>query len=279
MLLARLIRKRSEIGNGRDDLLNDACIRIEKRQQQLQQSLAEKDEQIAKLRQMRASQEKEIGQAAIRQCAEKFLKVADALDEETRIAEPKERKALADVRNQLVEALGALGIEAFEPRPGDKYDSGLHSVWATDAPTLRIKSGCIIKTHQKGYLIKGAAPLREAAVTVAKQPEVSADSNQVTSAYEYARQAKEKLRRGDIDAALASYDRSLEMEENPCTYAGRGEARSKKGNLGGAIADFVKAARFAGLADSERRNYANRAASLRRRQERQAAPSPVKKLR
>ena len=277
LLLARIAGGRGEVKGDGEGFFKAICARIERRQEQLQQQLAEREGQLEQLKKSGAESAREAEKAALRQCAERFLRVADALDEEIAAPAGDPDKGLKDVRAQLQEVFKSLGVEEFEPRPGDRHDPGEHAVWATGEATPRIKAGCIISSHQKGYRIKGGGLLREAGVTVARQQasrqERPAKPEAAMGAYEHARRARERAKAGDIDAALAGYDRALAIEANPCTYAQRAEARAQKGDLGGAIADFERASRFANLSDAERRDFRNRAGSLRRKQARQGAPA------
>ena len=275
LLLARIVRLRSEIKPGREDFFNAICEKIERRQEELQRLLAEREKELRQLKKPRAAEAAEVRKAAFGQCAEKFLRVADALDEEIGASTSDSGKGMKDVRAQLREVFKSLGIEEFEPSPGDRYDSGCHAVWATGEETVRIKAGCIISSHQKGYRSRDGSLLREAGVTVAREakPAQPDKPDACMGAYEHASRARQRARKGDIDGALAGYDRALAIEANPHTHAQRGEARAQKGDLSGAIADFEAAGRFANLSAAESRAFRSRAGTLRRRQARKAAPA------
>ncbi len=65
---------------------------------------------------------------------------------------------------------------------------------------------------------------------------------QAQSAADYRDQAQAKSERGDLDGAIADFTKAIELDpDHARTYARRGDARKGKGDLDGAIADYTQA--------------------------------------
>jgi len=74
-------------------------------------------------------------------------------------------RGFAMVRDELVTALGRVGIEAFSPR-GEAFDPSLHEAMAQH-PVEGAESGTVVEVYQAGYRIDGTV-LRPARVVVAQ---------------------------------------------------------------------------------------------------------------
>jgi molecular chaperone GrpE len=74
-------------------------------------------------------------------------------------------KGFAMVRDELLAALGRVGIQAFSPQ-GEPFDPNEHEAMA-QAPFEGVESGTVAQVYQSGYRINGAV-LRPARVVVAQ---------------------------------------------------------------------------------------------------------------
>lgn len=70
------------------------------------------------------------------------------------------------IRQQLLQALGAIDVSRIEPGPGDEFDPHRHEAVA-QAPSHDIEPGRVAATFQAGYRL-GERVLRPAKVSVAK---------------------------------------------------------------------------------------------------------------
>jgi molecular chaperone GrpE len=73
-------------------------------------------------------------------------------------------KGFAMVRDELLAALGRVGIQAFSPE-GEAFDPNEHEAMAQQ-PAEDAESGTVLEVYQRGYRINGAV-LRPARVVVA----------------------------------------------------------------------------------------------------------------
>ena len=73
-------------------------------------------------------------------------------------------KGFALVRDEIVSALGRVGIQPFAPH-GEPFDPTEHEAMASQ-PSEDAESGTVIEVYQQGYRINGAV-LRPARVVVA----------------------------------------------------------------------------------------------------------------
>ena len=73
-------------------------------------------------------------------------------------------KGFAMVRDELIAALGRVGIQAFSPQ-GEPFDPNEHEAMAQQ-PAEDAESGTVLEVYQQGYRINGAV-LRPARVVVA----------------------------------------------------------------------------------------------------------------
>jgi tetratricopeptide (TPR) repeat protein len=61
-----------------------------------------------------------------------------------------------------------------------------------------------------------------------------------SAARDFHQRGLERLQKGDVDAAIAFYDKAIAADPYfTWAYLNRGNAREKKGDLSGAIADFT----------------------------------------
>jgi molecular chaperone GrpE len=74
-------------------------------------------------------------------------------------------KGFAMVRDELIAALGRVGIQAFSPQ-GEPFDPNEHEAMAQQ-PAEDAESGTVLEVYQQGYRINGAV-LRPARVVVAQ---------------------------------------------------------------------------------------------------------------
>ena len=74
-------------------------------------------------------------------------------------------KGFALVHDEILNALGRVGIEAFSPQ-GDPFDPNEHEAMAAQ-PSEGADSGTVIEVYQRGYRLNGAI-LRPARVVVAE---------------------------------------------------------------------------------------------------------------
>jgi molecular chaperone GrpE len=74
-------------------------------------------------------------------------------------------KGFAMVRDELLAALGRVGIQAFSPQ-GEPFDPNEHEAMAQQ-PAEDAESGTVLEVYQQGYRINGAV-LRPARVVVAQ---------------------------------------------------------------------------------------------------------------
>ena len=73
-------------------------------------------------------------------------------------------KGFALVREEIVKALGRVGIQPFSPK-GEVFDPNEHEAMVQQ-PSEDAESGTVIEVYQQGYRINGAV-LRPARVVVA----------------------------------------------------------------------------------------------------------------
>ena len=74
-------------------------------------------------------------------------------------------KGFALVHDEIVAALGRVGIEAFSPQ-GEPFDPNEHEAMSAQ-PSEEAESGTVIEVYQQGYRLNGAV-LRPARVVVAE---------------------------------------------------------------------------------------------------------------
>jgi len=98
--------------------------------------------------------------------AKELLPALDHLDHALKAAEGHEDviKGFALVRDEIVKALGRVGIQPFEPK-GEVFDPNEHEAMVQQ-PSEDAESGTVIEVYQQGYRINGAV-LRPARVVVA----------------------------------------------------------------------------------------------------------------
>jgi molecular chaperone GrpE len=98
--------------------------------------------------------------------AKELLPALDHLDLALKAAEGHEDviKGFALVRDEIVTALGRVGIQPFAPK-GEVFDPNEHEAMASQ-PAEDAESGTVIEVYQQGYRINGAV-LRPARVVVA----------------------------------------------------------------------------------------------------------------
>jgi molecular chaperone GrpE len=98
--------------------------------------------------------------------AKELLPALDHLDLALKAAEGHEDviKGFALVRDEIVNALGRVGIQPFAPH-GEVFDPNEHEAMASQ-PSEDAESGTVVEVYQQGYRINGAV-LRPARVIVA----------------------------------------------------------------------------------------------------------------
>jgi molecular chaperone GrpE len=98
--------------------------------------------------------------------AKELLPALDHLDHALKAAEGHEDviKGFALVRDEIVKALGRVGIQPFAPQ-GEPFDPNEHEAMAQQ-PSEDSEPGTVIEVYQQGYRINGAV-LRPARVVVA----------------------------------------------------------------------------------------------------------------
>ena len=98
--------------------------------------------------------------------AKELLPALDHLDHALKAAEGHEDviKGFALVRDEIVKALGRVGIQPFEPK-GEVFDPNEHEAMVQQ-PSEDAESGTVIEVYQQGYRINGQV-LRPARVVVA----------------------------------------------------------------------------------------------------------------
>ena len=98
--------------------------------------------------------------------AKELLPALDHLDHALVAAEGHEDvvKGFALVRDEIVKALGRVGIQPFEPK-GEMFDPNEHEAMIQQ-PSEDAESGTVIEVYQQGYRINGQV-LRPARVVVA----------------------------------------------------------------------------------------------------------------
>ena len=99
--------------------------------------------------------------------AKELLPALDHLDHALKAAEGHEDviKGFALVRDEIVKALGRVGIQPFAPQ-GEAFDPNEHEAMAAH-PSEDHESGMVIEVYQRGYRLNGAI-LRPARVVVAE---------------------------------------------------------------------------------------------------------------
>jgi molecular chaperone GrpE len=99
--------------------------------------------------------------------AKELLPALDHLEHALKAVEGHEDvlKGFALVRDEIVAALGRVGIEAFSPQ-GEPFDPNEHEAM-TAQPSEEHGSGTVIDVYQRGYRLNGAI-LRPARVVVAE---------------------------------------------------------------------------------------------------------------
>ena len=98
--------------------------------------------------------------------AKELLPALDHLEHALKAAEGHEDvvKGFALVRDEIVRALGRVGIQPFAPQ-GEAFDPNEHEAMASQ-PAEEAEPGTVIEVYQQGYRINGAV-LRPARVIVA----------------------------------------------------------------------------------------------------------------
>ena len=98
--------------------------------------------------------------------AKELLPALDHLDHALKAAEGHEDviKGFALVRDEIVKALGRVGIQPFSPK-GEVFDPNEHEAMVQQ-PSEDAESGTVIEVYQQGYRINGQV-LRPARVVVA----------------------------------------------------------------------------------------------------------------
>ena len=98
--------------------------------------------------------------------AKELLPALDHLDLALRSAEGAEDvvKGFAIIRDELVAALGRVGIQAYSPK-GEPFDPSEHEAMASQ-PVEGTEPGTVAEVYQQGYRINGTV-LRPARVVVA----------------------------------------------------------------------------------------------------------------
>jgi molecular chaperone GrpE len=101
--------------------------------------------------------------------AKELLPALDHLDHALKAAEAHDAdeelvKGFALVRDEIVKALGQVGIQPFAPH-GELFDPNEHEAMAQQ-PSEDAEAGTVIEVYQQGYRINGAV-LRPARVVVA----------------------------------------------------------------------------------------------------------------
>ena len=99
--------------------------------------------------------------------AKELLPALDHLDHALRAAEGHEDvvKGFALVRDEIVNALGRVGIQPYSPE-GEVFDPNEHEAMVQQ-PSEDAESGTVIEVYQQGYRINGQV-LRPARVVVAQ---------------------------------------------------------------------------------------------------------------
>jgi molecular chaperone GrpE len=99
--------------------------------------------------------------------AKELLPALDHLDHALKASEGHEDvvKGFALVRDEIVKALGRVGIQPFEPK-GEMFDPNEHEAMVQQ-PSEDAESGTVIEVYQQGYRINGQV-LRPARVVVAQ---------------------------------------------------------------------------------------------------------------
>ena len=98
--------------------------------------------------------------------AKELLPALDHLDHALQAAQADDEvvKGFALVREEIVKALGRVGIQPFSPK-GEVFDPNEHEAMVQQ-PSEDAESGTVIEVYQQGYRINGAV-LRPARVVVA----------------------------------------------------------------------------------------------------------------
>ncbi len=99
--------------------------------------------------------------------AKELLPALDHLEHALKAAQGHEDvvKGFALVHDEILAALGRVGIEAFAPQ-GEPFDPNEHEAMAAH-PSEEHESGTVIEVYQRGYRLNGAI-LRPARVVVAE---------------------------------------------------------------------------------------------------------------
>jgi molecular chaperone GrpE len=99
--------------------------------------------------------------------ARELLPALDHLEHALKAAQGHEDvvKGFALVHDEIIAALGRVGIEAFSPQ-GEPFDPNEHEAMAAHASEEH-ESGTVIEVYQRGYRLNGAI-LRPARVVVAE---------------------------------------------------------------------------------------------------------------
>jgi molecular chaperone GrpE len=103
----------------------------------------------------------------IAKVANELLPALDHLEHALKAASGHEDvvKGFALVRDEIVAALGRVGIEAFSP-DGEAFDPNEHEAMAAQ-PSDGVEPGTVLEVYQQGYRLGGAV-LRPARVVVAQ---------------------------------------------------------------------------------------------------------------
>jgi molecular chaperone GrpE len=102
----------------------------------------------------------------VAQVAKELLPALDHLEHALKAVEGHEDviKGFTLVRDELVAALGRVGIEPFSPQ-GEPFDPNEHEAM-TSQPSEDAESGTVLEVYQRGYRLNGSV-LRPARVVVA----------------------------------------------------------------------------------------------------------------
>jgi molecular chaperone GrpE len=100
--------------------------------------------------------------------AKELLPALDHLEIALKAAEGHEDvvKGFALVHDEILAALGRVGIEAFAPE-GEPFDPNEHEAMVSQPATDDVEPGSVLEVYQQGYRLNGAV-LRPARVVVAQ---------------------------------------------------------------------------------------------------------------
>ena len=114
-----------------------------------------------------ARENAQAGERGVVKVARELLPALDHLELALKAAEGHQDviKGFALVRDEIVTALGRVGIQPFAPQ-GEVFDPNEHEAMAQQ-PSEEAESGTVLEVYQQGYRIEGAV-LRPARVVVAE---------------------------------------------------------------------------------------------------------------